>query len=190
MTHLTPRDIERWLDDALSRRRRRHLEECASCRREAREHQLVAQALAALPRYAPRPGFADRVMAEVRTGMPAQAVRTLPASRKLWAAAAAFSGLSLVSSAIVTILAIANPTEVAVATSWLAAQSTRVGAAAVHNVWSWLTDLPIAPLVETALSHLAQTMALAAVAVAAYIAACYRLWMLLRLPRRGYAPSR
>src|SRR5690606_4628116 len=44
----------------------RHLETCASCRTEAEAWTGLVRGLGRLPRHAPREGFADAVMAQVR----------------------------------------------------------------------------------------------------------------------------
>lgn len=74
---------------------RAHVRECEVCRAELAREEELADALGALPHFAPRAGFADRVMAEVQVFEPwhvalADTVRGLvPQSTPLRAAAAA-----------------------------------------------------------------------------------------------------
>lgn len=68
--HLTTEEIELWAVGLLGAARALHLADCSLCRDEGeRERQVVLQ-LARLPQYAPRSGFADRVMAQVRIPTP------------------------------------------------------------------------------------------------------------------------
>lgn len=192
MMHLTPHDIDRWLDGALPRRRQRHLHECAACAQEARAHRLIAQALEALPHYAPRPGFADRVMRRIHLPAPvplAAAPQRRPFAPKVWAAAAVFAALSLASMAAVTLLALSQPGAVTSAAGWLAGQAALLADGALAAAREWLGALPASELVDTALAHPSQALAVLAAFMATYTAAMYRLWTLMRLPGRGYARS-
>jgi hypothetical protein len=68
--HLTTEEIELWAVGLLGAARALHLSDCSLCRDEAeRERQVVLQ-LARLTAFAPRAGFADRVMAQVRVPTP------------------------------------------------------------------------------------------------------------------------
>jgi len=47
-----------------------HLADCSLCRVEAERERKVILELVQLPKFAPSPGFADRVMAQVKVHAP------------------------------------------------------------------------------------------------------------------------
>ena len=83
---------------------RTHVDGCAECRTRLDEARVVADALECLPHYAPRPGFADRVLSQVQIVEPwhvaalAIARRFVPESRPL--RLLAMAGASVASVAI------------------------------------------------------------------------------------------
>jgi hypothetical protein len=68
--HLTTDEIELWAQGLLPAARTMHLAECSLCRVEAARERKVILELVQLPRFAPRAGFADRVMAQVKIPTP------------------------------------------------------------------------------------------------------------------------
>lgn len=68
--HLTTDEIELWAQGLLPAARALHLTDCSLCRTEAERERKIILALVQLPRYAPAPGFADRVMARVTVPTP------------------------------------------------------------------------------------------------------------------------
>lgn len=70
MQHLTTEEIELWAEGLLGAARALHLPDCSLCREEAERERRVVLQLAGLPRLAPRQGFEDRVMAQVRIHTP------------------------------------------------------------------------------------------------------------------------
>lgn len=99
MTHPSRDHLEAYCDGSLAGNERTvvgsHVAHCSSCGAEVEDWRSVFAAVAALPRFAPRAGFADRVMARVRIPDPWQAragaalARILPRTTPGWAAAAA-----------------------------------------------------------------------------------------------------
>jgi hypothetical protein len=63
--HLSPDELDLWLDGLLPDSRTSHLETCDQCRTAAEESRDVVLALSALPRTAPPEGFAERVLARL-----------------------------------------------------------------------------------------------------------------------------
>lgn len=72
INHLTADDLDAFHSASLTDLAREHLEECEECRSMALLDRDILDALATLPVYAPRPGFAERVVA--RIGRPELAV--------------------------------------------------------------------------------------------------------------------
>lgn len=68
--HLTTDEIELWAQGLLPAARALHLTDCSLCRVEADRERKVMLELVQLPHFAPAPGFADRVMAQVRIHTP------------------------------------------------------------------------------------------------------------------------
>lgn len=70
LMHLTADEIELWAQGLLPAARALHLADCSLCRTEAERERKVILELVQLPKFAPNPGFADRVMAQVRIPTP------------------------------------------------------------------------------------------------------------------------
>lgn len=66
MSHLTTDELELWAQGLLGAARTFHLTECSLCRTEAERERKVILELVQLQEFAPRAGFADRVMAQVK----------------------------------------------------------------------------------------------------------------------------
>ena len=64
--HLHTEEIELWAQGLLPAARAMHLADCSLCRVEAERERKVILELVQLPKFAPSPGFADRVMAQVK----------------------------------------------------------------------------------------------------------------------------
>jgi len=64
--HLNTDEIELWAQGLLPAARAIHLADCSLCRVEADRERKVILELVQLPKFAPKPGFADRVMAQVK----------------------------------------------------------------------------------------------------------------------------
>ena len=71
--HLLPAEIDLLLDEEVGfgvSPLRAHVQACADCRARLDEARMVVDVLDDLPRYAPAPSFADRVMANVQVVEP------------------------------------------------------------------------------------------------------------------------
>jgi hypothetical protein len=68
--HLTTDEIELWAQGLLPAARALHLSDCSLCRVEADRERKIILELVQLPKFAPRAGFADRVMAQVKVPTP------------------------------------------------------------------------------------------------------------------------
>lgn len=93
--HPTPDRLEALVEGVLAEAERsaveQHLVSCLRCQAEVEEWRAVFAALAALPRLAPSPGFADRILARVRVRQPwaarvgAVLARLMPRTTTGWA---------------------------------------------------------------------------------------------------------
>jgi hypothetical protein len=63
--HLNPDEIELWALGLLPAARALHLAHCAACLTTAEQERKLCRELVRLERFAPSPGFAERVMERV-----------------------------------------------------------------------------------------------------------------------------
>src|SRR3712207_3571410 len=128
--HLSPDDIDRWLDGTLPAARASHLDACQQCLELARSERELAELVGALPLLAPREGFEDRVMQSVRVPDPfavrsfAAARRRLFATRRSIAVAATLALLLLGSMAGSVVWTLGNQETLAAIGSWVLAQGS------------------------------------------------------------------
>jgi len=70
--HLNTDEIELWAQGLLPAAQAIHLADCSLCRAEADRERKVILELVQLPKFEPRAGFADRVMAQVKIPTPSE----------------------------------------------------------------------------------------------------------------------
>lgn len=107
--HPTPDRFEAYVEGTLAAGDRAvlesHLVTCGRCQAEVEEWRALFTGLAALPRFAPAPGFMERVLAGVQVREPwavraaAWIRRLVPRTTRGWALAAAFLALPVITSA-------------------------------------------------------------------------------------------
>ncbi|MGH7665247.1 MAG: hypothetical protein ACRENI_13305 [Gemmatimonadaceae bacterium] len=146
--HLYPDEIELLLDGEAGfgvAPLRAHAESCATCRAELDDAAAVTAALDRLPRFAPAPMFAERVMSRVHVFQPwhvaaADSVRRLvpasPAARLLAGIAAGSAGTVM---ALAAIWVVARFDLIMFFLSDVVVERTRV--AALSGAGSAITDL-------------------------------------------------
>jgi hypothetical protein len=110
--HLLPNEIDLLLDGEIGfgvAPLRAHVEGCADCRARLADAKVVTSALDNLPRFAPKPAFANRVLAQVQIVEPwhvaltTSATRLVPKSgpmRVVMAASAAAVAVGISSAAV------------------------------------------------------------------------------------------
>ena len=115
--HLLPEEIDQLVDEEAGfgvQPLRAHIRQCAECRAEVAEARALADALEQLPHFAPRLGFADRVMADVNVFEPWHVAATdaalswLPASRPWRVALGAAAGSIALAFSVVTLWMLAH----------------------------------------------------------------------------------
>jgi len=94
--HLTTDELDAFHSASLNKLARAHLEQCAECKAMVEADRALVSALGTLPRFAPREGFADRVMAQVQVRKLAAARRFAPARLALAASLVVTLGASTV----------------------------------------------------------------------------------------------
>lgn len=110
--HLLPNEIDLLLDSEVGfgvGPLRTHIDECTECRTRVDDARRIVEALDRIPRFAPAPSFANRVMAEVQVIEPwhvaltSAAMRLVPRSpsmRVVFAASASVVALAVSSAAV------------------------------------------------------------------------------------------
>jgi hypothetical protein len=133
--HFGPDELDAWLAGVRAPELVAHLNTCSGCREMLRGEEALLAQLAALPAYAPRADFGDRVMAAVRIPDPfairalQTAQRRLFASRRSVAIAAMVALVLLGSMAASAAWTLANRDSLLAAGNWLAGEAGR---------WAWV----------------------------------------------------
>ncbi len=158
--HIPGYRLQDYLEGALSRRSavgaRAHLAACEPCQEEAKGWERLFGTLAALGRFAPAAGFAERVLARVRIPAPvpapwaaasgramAWARGFLPQTRRGWAVAGGIASAPTISMTVLLYLVFSHPLltlgSFTTYASWKAsaafsALASAIGSAAVDSV--------------------------------------------------------
>jgi hypothetical protein len=188
--HLTPDDVELWLNGTLDAARTRHLDLCPECFDRAQAEREIVEQLAALPLMAPAVGFADRVMAQVTVADPF-ALRSLRrrifATRRSLAIAASLALALMGSMAASVAWSLANQ-DVLVATGhWLLSQGTQAGWLALRGLASNFIEQPWYESARAFADHPARLAAALGAVALAYLSGVLALRRLLALPSQQVA---
>ena len=143
--HLTPEDLDLWLEGTLPSSRMVHIEDCPDCFALAHAERRVVAWLGQLPLLAPSAGFADRVMQRVAVPAPvARAPWRVLAQPSLlgprWRAMAAGVGLAVAGSGLSVAWSLGHSDQ-------LASLLSSAGNAAYQAGWTGLQAL-VANLAE------------------------------------------
>lgn len=181
--HLSPADIEAWLEGKLPLSASTHVGGCEECRMLLLAERQTIETLHQLPRLAPALGFADRVMAEVK--LPSLAgVAASPAVRMGgWLVAA-----GLMSTLGVSLLwALANRAVLTDASQWALGEGWTAARAAADQFRALLTSLPAVRDVQSAVGTPVRLAAVASSLLVLYGTGILALRRLLALPASGAA---
>ena len=191
--HLTPDDIDRWLEGTLPSPRVSHLETCQSCLELARAEREMAELIGALPLMAPSAGFADRVMLSVKVPDPfairsfATMRRRLFGTRRSLAVAAGLTLLLLGSMAGSIVWTLGNQETLAAVGNWLLAAGSEAAWLAIRGVATNLIEQPWYHEVRTVLADPTRLAVASGAATLAYLAGLLALRRLLALPTQQVA---
>ena len=191
--HLSPDDIDRWLDGTLAPTRLSHLDVCQDCLELARAEREMAEQVAALPLMAPSDGFADRVMLAVQIPDPfairsfAAARRRVFASRRSLAVAASLVILLLGSMAGSIVWTLGHQDTLAAIGSWLLAQGAQAGWTALRGVATNVIEQPWYDGVKVLVGNPTRLAVASAAASVAYLGGVFALRRLLALPAQQVA---
>jgi hypothetical protein len=191
--HLSPDDIDLWLDGILAAERVRHLDACRDCLDRALAEREIVEQIAALPMMAPAPGFADRVMRSVHVPDPF-AIRSLEAARRRLfgtpraiAVAASLVVLLLGSMAGSIVWTLGHQDTLNAFGSWLLAQSGQAAWLAIRGVASNLIEQPWYEGAKELVANPTRLAVASGVASLAYLGGVLALRRLLALPTQRVA---
>jgi hypothetical protein len=191
--HLSPDDIDLWLDGTLAAERARHLDACRACLERAFAEREIMEQVASLPLMSPAPDFADRVMQSVSIPDPF-AIRSLSAARRRVfatprALAVAASLLLLVAGSMAgSMVWTLNHQETLTAFgSWLLAQGGQAAWLALRGVASNLIEQPWYEGAKVLAGNPTRLAVASAVASFAYLGGVLALRRLLALPTQQVA---
>ena len=191
--HLTPDDIDRWLDGTLPAGPAGHLESCQTCLELVRAEREIAELISALPLMAPSAGFADRVMQSVQVPDPfairslGAARRRLFANRRSLAVAASLALLLLGSMAGSIVWTLSHQDTLAGIGSWLLAQGGQAAWLALRGVATNLIEQPWYAAAKGVVTQPGRLAIASAVASLAYVGGLLALRRLLALPTQQVA---
>jgi hypothetical protein len=191
--HLSPDDIDLWLDGTLDAERARHLDACRACLELALAEREIVEQVSALPPMTPTTGFADRVMQSVVVPDPF-AIRSLAAARRrLFAtprAAAVAAGLTLLllgSMAGSIVWTLGHRDTLAALGSWLVAQGGQAAWLALRGLASNLMEQPWYEAAKALAGDPTRLAVASALASIAYLGGVLALRRLLALPTQRVA---
>jgi hypothetical protein len=191
--HLSPDDIDLWLDGILTEERVRHLDACRECHDRALAEREIAEQIGALPLMAPAAGFADRVMQSVTIPDPF-AIRSLGAARRrLFAtprsiAVAASLLLVLAGSMTGSVLwSLSHQETLSALGSWLLVQGGQAAWLAIRGVASNVMEQPWYDGARLLVANPTRLAIASAIASLAYLGGVLALRRLLALPTQEVA---
>jgi hypothetical protein len=188
--HLSPDDVELWLNGSLDAARTRHLDLCPECFDRAQAEREIVEQLAALPLMAPASGFEDRVMAQVTVADPF-ALRSIRqrifATRRSMAVAASLA-VAVVGSMIASVAwSLANQDVLLSAGNWVLTQGSQAGWLALRGLASNFIEQPWYESARAFADHPGRLGAALGALALAYLSGVFALRRLLALPTQQVA---
>jgi hypothetical protein len=191
--HLSPDQIDAWLNGLLAPELQRHLDHCQTCLEHARADREIADQLAALPLMMPSEGFADRVMAAVVVPDPF-AIRALQATRRRFLAtprpialAAGMVIFLLTSMGGSIVWTLTHQGTLASIAAWLVSQGGQAAWLGVRGVASNFIEQPWYDGLRAMLDNPGRLALLSALASFAYLGGVLALRRLLAVPTQQVA---
>lgn len=191
--HLSTDEVDAWLVGALAPDAGRHLAGCPDCQERATAERELVSLLASLPLLSPAPGFADRVMTQVRVPQPL-AARALHAVRRRvlatprTAALAASLLVAVVASMTASVVwTLGHQATLVAVGSWLSQQAAVAAWLGVRGIASNLIEQPWFAWVKVLATRPGGLAAAATVATLVYLGGVLALRRLLALPAQQVA---
>jgi hypothetical protein len=192
--HLSPDDVDAWLEGSLAPAAQQHLDACSTCQALVHAERELVDQLSVLPLFAPRADFSDRVMASVRVPDPfairslAAARRRLFATRKSAAIAATFAVALLGSMVASAMWTLAHQDTLVAAGNWLLGETGRMAWVGLRGAALNLIEQPwYGGLRDLVAFNPTRLAVLSAVASLAYVGGVLALRRLLAVPTQRVA---
>jgi len=188
--HLTPEDLERWLEGSLPSARLVHLEDCPDCFALAHAERRVVAWLGQLPLLAPSAGLSDRVMRAVSVPAPvARAPWRVLAEPSLlgprWRAVAASAALAVGGAGLSVAWSISHPDQLASLMSLMGEQAYQFGWTGLQAVVANLAEQPWTGAVRTLLASPARAALSLGAGILLYASGLLAMRRLLTAPTNG-----
>jgi hypothetical protein len=188
--HLTPEDLDHWLEGTLPSARLVHLEDCPDCFALAHAERRVVAWLGQLPLLAPSAGLSDRVMRAVSVPAPvARAPWRVLAQPSLlgpqWRALAASAVLAVGGAGLSVAWSISHPDQLASLMSWMGAQAYQFGWTGLQAVVANLAEQPWTGAVRNLLASPARAAFTLGAGILLYASGLLAMRRLLTAPTNG-----
>jgi hypothetical protein len=192
-SHLSPDEIDAWLNGVLSQEWQAHLAGCPVCLDLVRGEREIVDQIAALPLLSPPADFADRVMAAVAVPDPF-AIRSLQttrqrlfATRRSLAVAASMLVLLLGSMAGSIAWTLAHQDTLVTFGGWLLTEAGQLAWLSVRGIASNVIEQPWYHLLRSLVDNPVRLALSSALASLAYLGGVFALRRLLALPTQQVA---
>jgi hypothetical protein len=176
--HLTPADVEAWLEGKLSLSASTHVGRCDDCRSLLLAERHVVETLHQLPRFSPSIGFCDRVMAQVTLPTLAEVAASKPFRIGVW-----LTGAGLVTTLAVSLVwSFANRAVLTDASQWALGEGWSTARAAADQFSAMLSSMPAVRDVQRAIGTPTRLAAVSGSLLVLYSTGLVALRRLLALP--------
>jgi len=188
--HLSPQDLDLWLEGILPSARLVHLEDCPDCFALAHAERRVVAWLGRLPLLAPSDGFADRVMRDVAVPAPVARApwRVLVHPSLLgarWRAMAAGVALAVAGAGLSVAWSLGHPDQLASFLTSLGNEAYRFGWTGLQALVANLAEQPWTGAARTLLSSPARAALTLGTGILLYASGLLAMRRLLTAPTHG-----
>ncbi len=194
--HLSLDEVDAWLDGRLAHARIAHIDTCFECRTRTRAERVLVRRLEAMERFAPRDGFADRVLAQVAIPDPF----ALRSARRLWARVHASRRTMAIAASLIAVVglsmggsiawSLSHSETLAAWGSWLSAQAGSWFWVGLRGLVSNLLEHPWYNAVKQLVGTPSRLAIVSAINMVLYVGGVLLLKRLLALPGQRVAHAR
>ena len=188
--HLTPEDLDHWLEGNLPSARLVHLEDCPDCFALAHAERRVVAWLGRLPLLAPSTGLSDRVMRAVTVPRPMARApwRVLVQPSLLgprWRAVAAGVGLAVTGAGLSVAWSLSHPDQLASLLTSLGNEAYQLGWTGLQALVANLAEQPWTGAARTLLSSPARAALTLGTGILLYASGLLAMRRLMTAPTNG-----
>ena len=188
--HLTPDDLDPWLEGSLPSSQLVHLEDCPDCFALAHAERRVVAWLGRLPLLAPSAGLSDRVMRAVMVPAPvARAPWRVLAQPSLlgpqWRAMAAGVVLAVSGAGLSVAWSLSHPDQLASLMSWMGNEAYQMGWTGLQALVANLAEQPWTGAARTLLASPARAALSLGTGILLYASGILAMRRLMTAPTNG-----